>query len=145
MNAPPPLIRGVSLAIIEAELAGREDTDAVADAAEKAFTKLRDSLSPLVGEAGFGAVMERALHVTAQEHGMAVSVHPATRVIARTDLVAAAPRDGAPRLKRWAVAVLAHVLALFCSFIGENLTLRLVRRVWRDLPRGPTASQGEEA
>jgi hypothetical protein len=37
---------------------------------------------------------------------------------------------------RGGAALLATLLDLFCTFIGEELTLRQVRRVWTDLPAG---------
>jgi hypothetical protein len=41
-----------------------------------------------------------------------------------------------PSEQRDAVVILAHFLELLALLIGEDLTLRVVRDIWRDLPDG---------
>jgi hypothetical protein len=48
-------------------------------------------------------------------------------------------REGPKVVAECAVALFANVISLLCSFIGEDLTFRLVRRVWTDLDGRPKA------
>ena len=94
--------------------------------------KLREPLATLMGRSGFRALLSRALASAAQK---VPSLH-AVRVNADSALErsnkAAAPLSPATDVEG-SVALVAHLLESLVAFIGENLTLRLLRDIWPNL------------
>lgn len=87
--------------------------------------KLRRPLTTLAGAAGFRSLLARALTLAKQE-SPALS---AWEVQADGSLQAVngeAAQSGA--------VLIAHLIGLMITFIGEALTLRLLHDVWLDLP-----------
>ena len=105
--------------------------DAVAQARE-ALEQLAAVMVPLISEAGFDALVDRALHLTQREY-------PGRQ---EPDLAAGAP--GPDRLGRWleelnerhtleaAAALLSALASLLTTLIGESLTTRYLRKAWPD-------------
>ena len=90
--------------------------------------KLRISLTQFAGADGFAALLRRALALASAE---APALHSA-RVSADGRLegleqIATLPGSVA---RAAAVTITAHLLGLLVTFIGEPLTLRLVREAW---------------
>ena len=97
--------------------------------------KLRMSLTQFAGNDGFASLLRRALALASAE----VPALARTRVSADGRLEGVeqlAPRAGSAGGEE-AVAITAHLLGLLVIFIGEPLTLRLVRAAW------PESSPGE--
>jgi hypothetical protein len=91
--------------------------------------KLRLPLSTLMGDVGFNALLSRALMLASAEVSWLRAVH------VKADgswegLVELETRASADELFEGRVALLAQLLELLMAFIGESLTLRLVREVW---------------
>jgi hypothetical protein len=109
------------------------DPRAIAAAARRLCERFAQHVTPLIGNAGVGAICARSLHL-AQRHVPGLAP------------VLASERDGGPftSAQRFlehqepavaaeaAVAVLATVGDLLASFIGESLTTRLLREAWPD-------------
>ena len=127
MNATTPAIQDLArrLIVLEAERVGPPATGGVA--AVQACEKLQVPLARLVGTFGFRSLLSRALAMAKAEDPSldAVQVRP----------------DGS--LEGWAgiwrahdaeagAVVLAHLLGLLVTFIGERITLQLVREGWPD-------------
>jgi len=91
--------------------------------------KLRPHLATLMGKAGFGALLSRALALAAVE---APGLR-AVQVQADGSLVIAGATEGAAKVGDGGVHLLAQLLGLLEAFIGENLTLRMLREVWPKL------------
>ena len=89
--------------------------------------KLRRPLSALTGAAGFSSLLARALTLAKRECPAlgAVGVNPDGSL---DGLVGEAARASS--------VLVAHLLDLLATFIGETLTMRLLHDVWPDLP-GP--------
>src|SRR3954447_19970081 len=98
--------------------------------AQNAIKRLHDIMFPLIGTAGFRALLVRAHHLAKREHGSVGSlvVAPASS----PNLVPARADDGPSLTDDAVTALLAALLDLFCTFIGEELTLRQVHHVWTD-------------
>lgn len=111
-----------------------DNVSAVAAATRRLCERLSQQMAPLLGDAGAAAIYARSLHLTErqvpglapirasskEEHG------PFTRVqhfIEHQEPAVAADA---------AVAVLTTVGDLLTSFIGHNLTIRLLREAWPD-------------
>ena len=97
--------------------------------------KLRPHLATLMGNVGFQALLSRALVLAHAE----VPWLCATRVTAEgflegLDEVELEAQLDPEEIFEGRVILLAQLLGLLVAFIGENLTLRLVREVWPKLP-----------
>ena len=95
--------------------------------------KLRPYLSTLMGTGGFRALLSRALALAAVE----VSWLRTVQVNADGSLGGleeAHAKLGSDDFSEGRVVLLAQLLGLMAAFIGEILTLRLVREVWPKIP-----------
>jgi hypothetical protein len=94
---------------------------------------LRPQLASLMGEGGFRALLGRALALASAEVPWlrAVQVKADGRLAGLEELPAQLDPD---ELLEGRVVLLAQFLGLLVAFIGENLTLRLMREVWPKVP-----------
>ena len=99
----------------------------------KRFGSVRNCESRLTrfaGADGFAALLRRALALARAEvpslHGITVKADGSMEGL--EELAADAPNVGVDA----AVAITAHLLGLLVTFIGEPLTVRLVREAWPD-------------
>ena len=120
------------LNIFAESLLGYEEGEGEAVAGTAAFRvceKLRHLLSPLLGVLGFRALLARSLIVATAEA-------PELRVVTiRADgslegLAHVEPPIGEGRFPRGEVVLIAELLGLLVTFIGEALMLRLVQGAW---------------
>jgi hypothetical protein len=93
--------------------------------------KLRVELTRFAGADGFSSLMRRALAMAAAEvpSAQALKVKADGSLEGLEELTADAGDHGLEA----AVAITAHLLELLVTFIGEPLTLRLVRGAWPDV------------
>ena len=94
--------------------------------------KLRPHLSTFMGNAGFRALLARALALANAEVAWLRAVHvKADGSLEGLDELAAQvdPKE----MAEGSVVLVAQLLGLLVAFIGENLTVRLVREVWPKL------------
>lgn len=94
--------------------------------------KLRPQLATLMGNGGFRALLARALVLSSAEVSWLGAVHvKADGSLEGLDKLDAQidPKD----IFEGRVVLLAQLLGLLVAFIGENLTLRLIRDVWPKL------------
>ena len=113
---------------------------------QRVFQRLHELMSSLVGPTGFSAAMRRALANTpdcawldpaASRGGTA-----GTQVI--QGIAGAVEREGTERVVECATLLLENVLGLLCSFIGNDLTVRLVRQSWPELPAASSIPSRED-
>jgi hypothetical protein len=133
MSTALPPIQNLTRRLIALEAARDDPSGALAPGAVRVLKKLRAPLSRLAGAAGFRSILSRALALAKAEDA---SLNP---VQVREDGSlgrfagdwhgpdAGAGEDGG-------AVVVAHLLGLLVTFIGEPLTLRLVRDAWPDAP-----------
>jgi len=127
----PPNSAILARLLLAHEAGERRDAEALANAAEQVFDKLRLLLSKLLGPDGFRVLLRRAVT-------LARSAFPWLEdVPAQSDGffkgLAAARADGSiadAEALEGMTAVLAYFLGLLDAFIGPDLTLRLLRGVW---------------
>ena len=126
-------MRNFAKRLINCEANGNKSARARPPAAFDVFEKLRPALATLMGNGGFGALMARALALAGDEVPWlrAVKVKPDGTLSKLEDLPA---RPDPDTLLEGRVVLLAQLLGLLVAFIGEDLTLRLVREIW---PREP--------
>ena len=109
------------LLVLEAPLQGEAD-DPTAQAV-RVFDRLRVTLARFAGSDSFASLVRRALVLARADE-------PALRKVsikANGSLEGLEEVAGDP-----IVAIVAHFLGLLVTFIGEPLTLRLVRDAWPD-------------
>lgn len=95
------------------------------DEAERVFERLRVAVARFAGSDGFTSLMRRALVLARADD-------PLLRQLSvRTDGLL----EGLEKVSGDAVlAIIAQFLGLLVTFVGEPLTLRLVREAWPDAP-----------
>jgi hypothetical protein len=136
--------------LLEQETIAEPDPVGPAVAAEHICQKLAPGVSRLVSPAGFQAILSRALHIARAEFpclkGVRAGIAPATCLEGMSEHVH--DIDTGEAVKEL-LAVLGTLIDLLVRFIGEDLTLRLVREVWPELPPRepvrPEHSDGREA
>jgi hypothetical protein len=93
--------------------------------------KLRVPLTKFAGVVGFRSLLTRAL-------ALANAEVPALKVLqvlsdGKLDRVGELAQSQDPEtLKKGAIALVAHLLGLLVTFIGQPITLRLVQDAWPD-------------
>jgi len=129
-NAMLDLVR--RLLTLEAEQ-GKDPTP-LSDAAERIFDKMRTHLSKRIGQEGFRTLLARALALTKK-------LFPSLRAVRIEENGSLAGLHGAAESSEAAVALLACLLGLLVTFIGEDLTLRMLGAVWPELDVNSTADE----
>jgi hypothetical protein len=95
--------------------------------------KLRPQLATLMGNGGYRAVISRALALAGAEVPWLRALH--VKSDGALEGLGKLPAQLNPDiLSQGRVALLAQLLGLMVTFIGENLTLRLVREIWPKAP-----------
>jgi len=115
--------------LITYETRGKKSSDAKSPVAFPVCEKLRPHLATLVGNAGFRALLSRALALASAEVPWlrAVQVKADGSLEAPEDIQAQVdPKE----ILEGRVVMVAQLLGLLVAFIGENLTFRLVREIW---------------
>lgn len=94
--------------------------------------KFRRHLGPVLGKAGFRALLSRALALASAETAelRAVQVRADGSLVGLEELQAG---SSSPKKAEGRVVLPAHLLGLLVAFIGETITVRLVREVWPDV------------
>ena len=106
--------------------------DTKAPAAFLVSEKLRPHLASLMGKVGFRELLSRALALADSEVPWLRAVHvKADGSFEGLDELGA--QVGRDEIFEGRVVLLAQLLGLLVTFIGEDLTLRLVREVWPKL------------
>ena len=95
--------------------------------------KLRPQLAMLMGNIGFRALLSRTLALSKTEFPWlrAVHVKPEGSLEGLDELGTQVNPD---EISKGCLVLLAQMLGLLVTFIGEDLTLRLVQEVWPKLP-----------
>ena len=121
-------MRNVAQRLLAVEAANGSATDAQVHEAVRVCEKLRISLIRLAGLEGIASLMRRTLALARTEvpELERVTVNPDGSMEGLEELAA----DGTGGAADAPVVITAHLLGLLVTFIGESLTLRLVREAW---------------
>ena len=139
MDSLPASIRAWAQRLLAME-AAKSASDANGHEILRVLEKLRSSLTQLVGPDGFVSLMRRAL-------ALARSEFPSLKVASvtgegRLEGIEDPAGDAKSNLEA-ATAIIAHLLGLLVTFIGEPITLRLMSDVWPD-ESAPTTVESED-
>ena len=129
MGRVSPQMRSFAKRLIALEANGEKSAKATKRDMFGVCEKLRPQLVPLMGTGGFRALLSRALALAGAEVPWLRAVQvKGDGVVERLEGLPKQPDLDA--MLEGKVVLLAHLLGLLVAFIGENLTLRLVREVW---------------
>jgi hypothetical protein len=146
MTHVPPSLADVVQRLLVHDARGGQGTQDLADAMERACQALHNRLVPLVGAAGFDALIGRAVKLAAREFPFLAAIVAMTAPTSSLDGLQPAVEGREPAEVRDAlVAILTNLISLLVIFIGENLALRKMREVWPDMPLHSPESSSEKA
>ena len=143
MSTVFPALQDLARRILAVEAARANAADTQIDEAVQVCEKLQVPLARLAGPAGFSSLLLRALALSKAEV-------PSLRVVqVRPDGSLAGfdqlghDRDAAA-LEKGRVVLVAHLLGLLATFIGESLTRRIACDAWPDAALDSPDSKREE-
>jgi hypothetical protein len=114
-----------------------------ADAGRSAIEKLRLYLTKFVGAAGFHALLSRALALARRQAPSleSVQVTPDGTLAGFDEAVPPGDREAGAAA---ALALLEQLIGLLVTFIGEPVTVQMVRDVWPNSRLNEVAANAEE-
>jgi hypothetical protein len=134
-SADTSTTRELAQQLLDAESMEAGTADADMHAVCRVCDKLRRPLSTRAGAAGFRSLLARALTLAKQES-------PALGAweVKADGSLECPDGETAPS----GAVLIAHLIGLMMTFIGESLTLRLLHDVWIDLPGPEVKSEKEQ-
>ncbi|MCP9495856.1 MAG: hypothetical protein MSG64_15515 [Pyrinomonadaceae bacterium MAG19_C2-C3] len=116
-----------------------------AAAMKRACERLSEPVNSLVGAGGLRALVARALYLAKQEFAWLEGVKAdETAVCSFSNLDEATAGQPADEASRGTAQILANIIWLLVTFIGDDIVLRLVHETWSDVPLGEAAKSGGE-
>jgi hypothetical protein len=143
MSAASPNLRDLARRLLALEAAQAKSADVPINEVDNACGKLRVTVSKLVGVAGFASLLSRALALAKTE----VPSLGTLKVEADGSLegfAEAEQNQGHVPSGSGGDVLVAQLLGLLVTFIGQSLTLCLVRDAWKDESLGGMDSSDEE-
>ncbi|CAN5491222.1 hypothetical protein BH09PLA1_BH09PLA1_02540 [soil metagenome] len=130
MDSPSASFRDLAQRLLAIEAASNRDADPQVHEAVRVCEKLQVSLTRFAGADGFTSLLRRALALARAEVPAmrTVEFKPDCALEGIGTLAADTTNGGADA----PVGIIAHLLGLLVTFIGEPITLRLVREAWPD-------------
>jgi hypothetical protein len=118
--------------ILARALEGNQRPEGLPAATNRALSQLYQRLEPLVGPAGYEALLRRALYLARAESPFLQSVTVATSLddVRLEGLQASVRGQDSAVIHQGLVAVLANFIWLLVTFFGEELALHIVRQAW---------------
>ena len=115
--------------LLSYEAVAGKNSEPTESAAFRVCAKLRRPLIALAGVAGFRSLLSRALTLARAEAPSlsAVQVAPDGALLGLDELE---PQIGTDRAGNAGAILIAQLIGLLLTFIGEGLTLRMVQDVW---------------
>lgn len=143
MKPARPALNEAIQRLRELEAGGEASTSAQSVAtAKRLHEKLARHVAPVVGKAGFEALFFRSVRITK-------STFVCLQELRTTGSAQEVLREFFERLEKQepvvvaaiTEAVMATLVTTLCTFIGEGLTLQLLRSAWPDLPNQPLSEK----
>jgi hypothetical protein len=132
MTAPEPTaLRRLALKVLAQHSGPDAGATALAAAGRRTYDDLARVSTPLIGQVGVDALMRRALHLAGRRHPWLVESRDAGYPGEPTaDVLVKLEHQDPAVATEGAAAVFATFLELLVTFIGEPLTMHLLRRAW---------------
>jgi hypothetical protein len=138
-----PALQDLTRRILAVEAARAKAADTQVDEAVTVCAKLQVPLSRFTGPAGFLSLLSRALVLAKAEVPSlsVVQVRPDGSLVGFDEIK---HNQDAEALEKGRLVLVAHLLGLLATFIGEALTRCLVRDAWPDESIDNTDLRGEQ-
>ncbi|HEX8410431.1 MAG TPA: hypothetical protein VF883_16315 [Thermoanaerobaculia bacterium] len=131
MNKPDRVLREIARRVMKTRPLAAPTAAAAAEAMELSCGDLYRILETVMGRDGLQALIGRAIQITAREYPWLATVQSGTSADCPVSgLAEAAGRLGVAEASEGYAALLASIIWLLMTFIGEDLTLRFVRHAW---------------
>ena len=138
-------LRDLALRVLAQHAGPAPDAAAVAAAARRAYDDLVRVSAPLIGTAGVEALTGRALHLAKREYPrLAQTREPDQAEGLFAQIVVDLGRQDPAAATDAAIAVFATFTRLLATFIGESLTVGLLRKAWPGAFSDASAWETEE-
>jgi hypothetical protein len=135
VNRATPKLRQVAQRLLALEAAAGNTADAHASPTFRVCEKLRQSLSRFMGVAGFRSLLSRALALASDEVRWLKAVH-VTADGSLEGLGELAGQLSQNEIAQGGALLIAQLIGLLLTFIGEALTVRLVQEAWPEISSG---------
>src|SRR5688572_30005825 len=133
MSRATPTMRDFARLLSAYEARGNKSSETKPPPTFPVCEKLRPHLATLVGKAGYRALLLRAVALAGAEvpwlRGVQVKADGSFEGLEELHA-----KLGPEEFIKGRSALLAQLLGLLVAFIGENLTVRLVREIWPRIP-----------
>lgn len=129
----PAAMRPLARKMLAQRAGSHAGAKALAAAARGAYDDLVRVSVPLIGQVGVHALADRASHLARREHSCLLETKPdlADEPFAR--MIACLERQEPSVAAEAAATVFALLAGLLVAFIGEPLTMQLLRQAWPDV------------
>lgn len=125
--------RELALKVLAHHAGANAGAAAVATAALRTYDHLARASAQLIGQAGVDALTGRALHLAQQEYPWLVYTRePEQPEAPFSQIVVCLKRQDPAVASEAAGAVFGTLAGLLVTFIGEPLTMQLLRKAWPD-------------
>jgi hypothetical protein len=145
MRQATPQLRDLAGRAFAREAKRSRSPAALAAGLEASCRRLHARLDPLIGAGGFRALLARALHLAAKDFPwldvVSIEEHPACGL---KGLRKAVKGLDAQSVGDAFALVLANVIWLLVTFIGEDIAFGLLREVWPEVETIASVSASEE-
>jgi hypothetical protein len=121
----------VAMSVLTSRVGSGADVATVAATARAAYDDLAGVLRPLIGQLGLDAVTTRALHLAQREYPP-LPAEDTDQDGAFAQVSVWLTQQDAGSVMDAAAAILSTLGGLLITFIGEPLTMRLLRKGWPD-------------
>jgi hypothetical protein len=137
-----PESRHLTQRLLTYEAVAGEKSESAESAAFRVCAKLRRPLITLAGVAGFRSLLSRALTLAREEAPSlsAVQVAPDGSLKGLDELASQTDKE---QVRDGGAILIAQLIGLLLTFIGDGLTLRLVQDVWPEADFDGRASEKE--
>jgi hypothetical protein len=140
-----PQLKSLAQRLLVHEAKNSPSPAKLAEALEVCCQRLHKRLDPLVGAGGFRALLDRALYLAKKEHpwlkGVEIQAYPGCELKALNE---AMTRRQPTEIRETLTIILANVLWLLVTFIGEDIVYGLIEEAWPGTRIGATASISKE-
>ena len=130
MEQKTPTTKDLAALVLSTERADASDPDDLQSATQRIFETLSAHLSIRLGSRGYRALLKRAVTLAAADSPVALaSIHvsePGTMEGFGSLIEASMVTDAC-------VAILARLIELLDTFIGRNLTVRVLNNMWPNI------------
>ena len=135
-------LQQLALKVLAQHSGSAASAEAVAAAARRAYDDLARASAPLIGQVGVDALTGRALHLAQRKYPWLVQTREAKQADGPfAQVIVGLERQDPAVATEAAGAVFATLTGLLVAFIGEPLTVGLMRKAWPEAFSGASTEE----